>query len=248
MRNHIRFEFYQCSQFHGKHDILRVVKTLQNLGIVLAVHHKEPGKPPQTSPYSGNAVEYVNQKYEEIELIDADEIPLGRRRGPGRLWGDGLIGNVVPGVNQSFSLTFDTWGKSFNMVDGSLITTRENVDRFASFFLQISLSLYPILSPTFGRVDYLTAASGDVFDEVPALETEKLYWATFLGPEYVRKYGKEYLLNAPVWNKVELPDGGVLLQLREYISSSAKSISLDEIEKYFAQVGVKYISLPEDEL
>jgi len=242
MKNHIKFEFYQCYGFNNKEDVLEVIKTIQDCGVVLAKHQKEHGEPPQTLPYIGSAREYVNEGYREVELVDGDGVPVHLRRGPNCLSGAGLIENVVSGLNQTFSFVFDMFGEKFNMVSGSLITRREDLDVFAGFFLEVAKAIYPILRPAIGIVDYSGGVPGTIFKEVSARKTKRIYWATFLGPDYVNKFGKEYFLNAPVWKKETLPDGGIFLQTNEHITKSSEISTLDEVRSYFSKIGVKFIS------
>lgn len=42
-----------------------------------------------------------------------------------------------------------------------------------------------------------------------------LFWANLFGPEYVRMWGREYLLRSPCRRTEELPDGGIALCLAE---------------------------------
>ncbi|MFQ6039871.1 MAG: hypothetical protein ACE5PV_03360 [Candidatus Poribacteria bacterium] len=61
----------------------------------------------------------------------------------------------------------------------------------------------------------------------------KLMWANFYGPEYVRKYGREFLLNAPGWRKEELDDGGIAYIISPSYLKRAEIVSAKEITAYF---------------
>lgn len=249
MKNHIKFELYMCQSLNEKEDILKALETILAHGITLAVHDVTESKKTQVLPYNGSVDEYVSEKCQEVKLIDGDEIPVHLRRGPYHLSGTGLVDVVMGfGENQSVSLIFDMFGRNFNKVSGSLITRGEGVEVLSNLFLEIVWGLYPVLLPAFAVVDYAGATPGTVFEEVPARKTKKIYWSTFLDPDYVNRYGKKYLLDAPIWRKEVLTDGGIFLQLSEHITKSSGIATLDEVKKYFSQIGVKYISWPKGEL
>jgi hypothetical protein len=82
-------------------------------------------------------------------------------------------------------------------------------DRLADGLLALAVDLYPALRPAYGWVDE------DGWNMLPdsviaALRPVYLYWATFYGPAWVAKLGREFLLGAPGWRVVDLGDGGLL--------------------------------------
>jgi len=73
--------------------------------------------------------------------------------------------------------------------------------------------LVPHVKP---RVGYIDDTWGSVVKDkqIEAAELKKLFWVTYFGPNYVERYGIEFLINAPAWSVEEL-DGGVLLRTTE---------------------------------
>jgi len=249
MRNHIKFEFYKCNGFNEKSDVTKAIMVMLSHGVTLEKHRKESGRPPQVLHYIGSVDEYVNEEYQEVELIDGDKVPVHLREGPNYLSGVGLIEKIKDSdKQQSLSFGFEMFGKKFNKVDGSVITSEDNIDAYARLFLEIASSIYPILRPAFGIVDYSGMTGGTIFKEVLACKTKTIYWSTFFGPNFVNKYGREYFLNAPTWKKSELSDGGVLIQLNENLKNPRDFVALDEVKKYFSAIGVGNISWPNKNL
>lgn len=83
-------------------------------------------------------------------------------------------------------------------------------DRWLGFFRW----LIPNVNPKLALIDYTW---GTVFSEkqLEATELRKLFWVTYFGPEYVAKYGKQFLLATPCWKAESLHDG-VLLQITDH--------------------------------
>jgi len=242
MKNHIKFSFYKCRKLDKKDSIANVLKTITTHGIVLATYDKLSKKPFVTS-YTGSVEEYVDEKYRKVELVDGDEIPLDRRSGPFRLSATGLIKlGEKDREDQSVSIGFDTFGEKFNKVSGTLIAREEKIETLFELLIEIGKAMYPVLQPAFGYVGYSGEAPGTIFDDVYSYKLKKIYPVTFFGPDYVSKYGKDYLLKAPVWKTELLPDGGVFLQVREYFTKPLNVAALSQIKKCFSEIGIKSVS------
>jgi hypothetical protein len=91
--------------------------------------------------------------------------------------------------------------------------------------------LYPHLRPKYGWID---EPSGNLpsAKSIAATRREYIFWANFFGPEYVERYGRDFLLNAPGWKVEQLDDGGIL-----YVATESYmqwwSQEQPEIVKYF---------------
>jgi hypothetical protein len=82
-------------------------------------------------------------------------------------------------------------------------------DWMAEGLLALAVDLYPALRPAYGWVDEF---GWNVLPDsvVAALRPVYLYWATFYGPAWVDRLGRDFLLGAPGWRVVDLEDGGLL--------------------------------------
>jgi len=96
--------------------------------------------------------------------------------------------------------------------------------RYSDLYLALAERLYNLLHPTFGWVDFhsdwLTS-----HQNVQNLELPALYWATFLGPPYVAKLGRDHITQAPVGKTKPLNDGGIL-----YVLSSGPGLAEDSLQ------------------
>lgn len=87
----------------------------------------------------------------------------------------------------------------------------------AKGMLAIASLLYPHLRPRYGWIDEVGENSPSE-KEIEATEIKCIFWANFFGPDYVKKYGRDYLLNAPGWKKEELSGDSVLYVVGESYS------------------------------
>lgn len=112
-----------------------------------------------------------------------------------------------------------------------------NPARYSRFFLDIGKSLYEVLRPTFGWIDF-DYGLRTTHEDIEALELPVLYWANFFGPAYVDKIGRDKILTAPAWAIEELSDGGIL-----YVLASCPGLAEDHVpvEKVKAHFGVKEV-------
>jgi len=117
------------------------------------------------------------------------------------------------------------------MVDANYIDNRVN-EEHAQALLKFAFNLYSILQPVFCWVD---GAGYDTPNEkeIATLSSLKIMWANFYGPEYVDKYGREFLLNAPGWKKEELNDGGIAYIISPNYLNRTEIVSAKEITAYF---------------
>jgi hypothetical protein len=109
----------------------------------------------------------------------------------------------------NFGFFADTCGVSVSQ--NAEVTNQLDVkaDGVATGLLALALHFYPSLRPTYGWVDEF----GWNLPEGKSLASHRprfLFWATFFGPEYVRKIGRDFLKSAPGWRSVDLEDGGIL--------------------------------------
>ena len=119
------------------------------------------------------------------------------------------------------------------MVNANHIDNRYN-EEHAQALLKLAFNLYSMLQPVFCWVD---SAGYDTPNEkeIATLSLRKIMWANFYGPEYVDKYGREFLLNAPSWKKEELNDGGIVYIISPSYLNRTEIVSAKEITAYFKQ-------------
>jgi hypothetical protein len=104
-------------------------------------------------------------------------------------------------------------------------------DRHAQGLLRLAFEFYPLWRPLFAWVD-VAGDNAPKEREIADLQLRQILWANFYGPEYVQKYGREFLLNAPGWSE-ELPDGGIAYILSKSCFDKTQWVSEKEIVDYF---------------
>lgn len=112
-----------------------------------------------------------------------------------------------------------------------------NPASYSRFFLDIGKSLYEVLQPTFGWVDF-DYGLFTTHEDIEALELPTLYWANFFGPAYVNKIGRDKILSAPAWAIEELADGGLLYVLASCPGLADDHVSVERVKAHF---GVKRV-------
>lgn len=96
----------------------------------------------------------------------------------------------------------------------ALFTREENNPiYFSNRLLEIGKHLFAITHPDFGWMDMESFAGFTRDEDISSIMIPYTYWANFLGKKYVKKYGKEKLLKAPVWHSEILKPEGALLIL-----------------------------------
>ncbi len=83
------------------------------------------------------------------------------------------------------------------------------VDPVAHGQLAFARLLYPYLRPKYGWIDE-PSGNEPTSKDIAATTLQYIFWANFFGPDYVARYGRDFLLNAPGWKIEELDDGGIL--------------------------------------
>lgn len=114
-------------------------------------------------------------------------------------------------------------------------------ERFNSFILEIAERYYNVLKPSFGWIDYelLNGWRIPAYASIGALELQCLFWANFLGPKFVRKLGREKILNAPAWKVSDLDDGGLLYRLGSHMTASGDHVDLGKVLEYWGVESVR---------
>lgn len=107
------------------------------------------------------------------------------------------------------------------------------VARKARNLIVLARMLWPLLCPQFGWVDF-TGWNSPTDQAITRRKLTKIMWATFFGPEYIRKYGREFLLGAPGWKKEELEPEGILYIISPDINHRFRVAKAQEIKEYFA--------------
>ena len=116
----------------------------------------------------------------------------------------------------------------------------------ARVLLELSKQLFEIFKPIYTSIDFQYKSDPQsIKKSLQTRRIQELYWANLFALEYVRTYGREFFLNAPVWKVEELSNGGILIQLSAEISpASEKAINVEKIARYFQEAGLKSISWP----
>lgn len=74
--------------------------------------------------------------------------------------------------------------------------------------LDIGKSLYTILLPTFGWIDFGQTGGHTWFEDLEQSRISHIYWANYFGLDYLSQVGREKVENAPAWSYEPLKDGG----------------------------------------
>jgi hypothetical protein len=104
-------------------------------------------------------------------------------------------------------------------------------DDFSAKLLDVGVALYDVVQPDFGWADLCEPAGYTWFNHVDALAVPHLYWANFLGPNYVQKIGADVLLSLPMWHVRQLRDRGFLCVLSPAIYLRDPRLSTHEMAK-----------------
>ncbi len=125
--------------------------------------------------------------------------------------------------------------------DETIMFTRKELDpeHHSRRFLHLGEQLYTVVQPVFGWIERCPLSGYTASEDVEKLEVPHLYWANFFGPEYVRKVGREYLLNAPGWKKEGLENGGFLYVLSPSLSGTGPRAVVEEVKRYFGVESVR---------
>ena len=89
----------------------------------------------------------------------------------------------------------------------------------------------------FGWIDF-DYGSHTNFEDIENLRLPALYWATYLGPSYVRRIGQSKIINAPAWKVIPLIDGGYLYMTSPTPGLADIHVDTEEVKKYF---GIEYV-------
>ena len=104
----------------------------------------------------------------------------------------------------------------------SVIIDRQYFDNHGHLteFLGIMKDFYSLLRPSYGDVhttEMVKTVGGNRGESSLGINLERalpdIYWANFLGPEYVDMFGRRKLESAPCYRVENLSDGGILLLL-----------------------------------
>lgn len=120
---------------------------------------------------------------------------------------------------------------------------KDEEEKAAENYLYIGKVFYGIFRPLYGWVDCDSLGEEPERGHVEAgvyMRSTRYWpalWGNFFGPYLVKKFGKEFLLNAPSLRTEELDDGGILLILGPSIYDYYPKAR--EFEAYFQQISVE---------
>ena len=122
----------------------------------------------------------------------------------------------------------------------TMFTQKEyDPERHAQRFLEVGKRLYDLVQPIFGWIERCWPSGYTKWGDIESLAVPHIYWANFFGPEYVRKLGRKYLLNAPGWKKEDLKDGGFLYVLSPSLSGTGPRAVVEQVKQYFGVESVR---------
>lgn len=245
-----------CKGFQNVSDIIKATERLVERGAILGDRQwielgKDQGQKLIHSPFDGSVEDFVHQR----NWIVPDDYRKERLKSF-QVKSDHLedcsLMLLRPNLRdelgdlQDISFRFINFFPYSEMVATSLLYSNDlaEINLLVNEMLYDLKTLYGLFSPMLGRLDYLPSFSIDYGKPILEKKLKAIYWANFFGPEYVAKYGREFLLNAPGWKKEELHDGGVFYQLSPQITETDQGPELQELADYFAPVGVRNLAWP----
>jgi hypothetical protein len=120
----------------------------------------------------------------------------------------------------------------------------EYAEPFARELVRIAKRLYETMQPAYGYIDDPLAAEYPGSHLQRAIERQliTLNWVNFFGPEYVERYGRDFLKGIPGWKTEDLPDGGIFYQSRPNFvvkDENAHREWQQLVIDYFSAVGIE---------
>ncbi len=123
----------------------------------------------------------------------------------------------------------------------TMFTQKEHdPERHAQRFLEVGKRLYGLVRPTFGWIERCKPSGYTTWKDIENLVVPHIYWANFLGPAYVAKLGRDFLLKAPGWRTENLIDGGVLYVLSPSLTGTGQRSTVEQIRQHFGDVTIRY--------
>jgi hypothetical protein len=245
-----------CKGFRDASDIVKAMQLLVERGAILGERQwidlgKDQGQQLIHSPFDGSVEDFVHQKNRVVrddyrkERLKSFQVKSDRLEDCSLML---LLPNLrnERGDIQDISLRFINFFPYNETVATLLLYSNDlaEVNLQVNELLNMMKTLNGIFSPMLGILDYLPSFSIDYGKPILEKKLKAIYWVNFFGPEYVAKYGREFLLNAPGWKKEELHDGGVFYQLSPLITETDQGRQLQELADYFAPVGVRNLAWP----
>ncbi|MFP3853202.1 MAG: hypothetical protein ACLFWD_02790 [Anaerolineales bacterium] len=112
---------------------------------------------------------------------------------------------------------------------------------------EIANIFYDLFTPHYTWMSYSPPSYNRMAGEsILDLKLHELHWLNIFGAPYVEKYGKEFLMSAPVHSTRALEDGGVELRLGRRLDQDDDEVSVEEIIEYFKPAGLKYLAWPKE--
>lgn len=104
---------------------------------------------------------------------------------------------------------------------------------YSFFFLDLGISLYHVLQPAFGWIDF-DYGLFTTHDDIESLKLPALYWANLFGPAYVSQIGEGKILEAPAWKVKKLDDGGLAYMLASCPGLATDHVPVAQVRSYFS--------------
>ncbi len=125
-------------------------------------------------------------------------------------------------------------------VDDGYFSVPETGTQSYILFLDLIELTYRQWHPLYG-FDYapVPGVPNTTREDALALEARCLYHINVFGPEFVAKLGRERLLSAPVWQRRELDDGGLLVATIPYMEENRR-----EKKPYNPREAARLLGLP----
>ena len=242
-RTGIELILYQPNDF-SREQLEVAVEIALREGLLLAnmkYEWSESGKPVDTL-YSGDVEKFIS----EILLSDSPTSKVSFT----------LLSNLKYSQSEAsrlgdlrFSFYFTTHLEGKQLIDVikcHASTVGDYRSGTAEILLNIATGFFNNFSPSYGWIDFTYKPfQQSVNKTLKTKRIQELYWANFFDKEYVKHYGKDFFLKAPVWKVEEMENGGVLVQLSSKIApASEKSIDQIKIAEYFQSAGLKLLAYP----
>jgi hypothetical protein len=237
--------FYMCSNFEGRSVVSDLVKIFQDNGLVLTM---EIGKTQDGKlghfPYRGEISPFVDHAHLDEEFTNPTDLEycFGPRI---RIETITRLKYPEPDIPRRDYITLTCFGMmlgpNYNYVSTLLNfgTAPEAPDTESPFFeagaqlmSHLGNQLFVYLKPMYGWLDYspYDFLSGAAIRDRKELDT--FYWGNYFGKDYIDKYGSNFLLNTPCWQKEILVDGSIYLQASKFYTKPVQGKQKKMLEEY----------------
>lgn len=115
-----------------------------------------------------------------------------------------------------------------------------NKDEIAKVFADYAKNWFSLFKPQYAWADLEMPHTHNQIKNIKIIYQP---WVSIYGPEYIAKYGKEFLLNIPAYKAEEIDDGrngkAIYIQLSQNFTDISSYPPFEKLAEYMAKKGIK---------